>query len=141
MGDLVNGSRSGVNWVEVLVNPITIQSIYGDLVPSLAGVDIHELRLHRDASRATIRFDLKDFPGDPPVKWESCNTVQLELRLIEIEDISIQSWGHNMIADLSIERISGDLVRFQSNPVPELSITAGWISVSKISAYINSERQ
>ncbi|MGO4205038.1 Imm50 family immunity protein [Rhodococcus sp. TAF43] len=76
------------------------------------------------------------FPEDPPEKWTTwVNTIQVELAIDGIESFSIREWQTTMIADLSIDRIADDLLRFRSNPVPDCTILARWIRVSKISAY------
>lgn len=54
-----------MNWVRLLENPVVIRSIFGDTIPSLSGVDIHEFRLRRDGSSVGVRFNLSEFPGGP----------------------------------------------------------------------------
>ena len=132
-----------MNWVELLTNPVVIRSIYGEVIPSLSGVDIHEFRLHREGASAMIRFNLSEFPEDPPKKWVSSglDTVQIELSIDEIDFLSIREWRHTMIADLSVERIREDCLRIHSSPVPDCTILSRWISVSKIGAYRQSMRE
>lgn len=130
-----------MNWVELLLNPVVIRSIYGDRIPSLSGVEIHEFRLRRDGSDVEVRFDLSEFPEDPPEKWKTwVNTIQVELAIVGVESLSIREWQTTMIADLSIDSIGDDLLRFRSNPVPDCTILARWIRVAKISAYHDSRR-
>src|ERR1700730_13283023 len=59
------------SWADLLDDPAKVRSIYGDDVPSLDSVHLHEITLHRDGARLTLRFDLSKYPTDPPKKWQA----------------------------------------------------------------------
>lgn len=124
-------------WVDALSDAGPIKGVYRQEVPSLAGVVLHEICLHRDGPRITLRFDLPSFPADPPKKWvdQGFGIAQIELMLIGIEKLSLQGWSNQVTADVSIvyegERIRARLSSAEVNA----DITAESALVSSISAY------
>jgi len=51
-------------WTKLLVDAKAIDAIYS-AAPSLLEARLHEVRLHQDGPRASLRFDLKDYPQQP----------------------------------------------------------------------------
>jgi hypothetical protein len=124
-------------WLDVLSDAGPIRGVYGDEVPPLAGIVVHEISLHRDGPRATLRVDLPIFPSQPPPKWKAqgFNTVQIQLMLIGINELVLRGWDSNIRGNLSIAR-EGDLIRAQlATPQVEIDIRADAALVSTISAY------
>jgi hypothetical protein len=70
------------DWTDLLVDPRTIRAIFGPTGPSLEGIELHAIELHRDGPTVTLRFDVAEFPADPPKKWleRECNRVWLKLQ-------------------------------------------------------------
>ena len=58
------------DWADFLLNPTPLRSIFGDISPSLKGVDLHEIVVDRDGPRVSLRFDLKNFIERPPTIWK-----------------------------------------------------------------------
>jgi Immunity protein 50 len=80
-------------WIEHVLNPKTIMSIYSNEPPSLEQVQLSDLSIVCGGDlQCKLRFDLKHFPDDAPIKWvqRKCNTVQLSLNLIQTEQSSAQ---------------------------------------------------
>lgn len=125
------------SWLDLLSDAGPIRGVYGDEVPSLTGVTVHEICLHRDGPRAILRFDLPSFPSRPPKKWaaQEFNTAQVQLILIGIADMTIHGWHNNILADLSITH-EGELIRTYFRTLKmELDIRSQAALVSTISAY------
>ena len=129
-------------WIELVINPKTITSIYPAQAPSLAQVRLGELSIICGGSlQCRLHFDLKDFPADAPLKWvqQQCNTVSLSLRLLEvtIEQCLIPSGSG--VGDLSIMHDgTGFQVAFRTDPQGVVfRARATWIHVDRISAYLN----
>ncbi|WP_425553913.1 Imm50 family immunity protein [Hymenobacter antarcticus] len=131
-------------WIEHVLNPKTITSIYSTEPPSLAQVQLHELSIVCGGDlQCKLRFDLKDFPADAPIKWvqRRCNTVQLTLNLIQTDLIQCTIPSGSGIGDLSIIH---DGIRFQItfSTQPQgvvFQATATWIHVDSISGYQNEQ--
>lgn len=81
-------------WADFLTDSAALYAIYGDELPALSQIDLHEILLHRDGARVSFRFDLPDFPKAPPKKWKESgfNRVQLKLLVVGIRDVSIKGW-------------------------------------------------
>ncbi|WP_139920801.1 Imm50 family immunity protein [Hymenobacter sp. DG01] len=127
-------------WIEHIINPKTITSIYSSEPPSLAQVQLHEVAIICGSDlQCRLRFDLKDFPADAPTKWvqRKCNTVQLSLNLIQAELIKCTIPSGGGIGDFSIIH---DGTRFQItfSTQPKgvvFRATATWIHADTISGY------
>ena len=127
-------------WIEHVVNPKTITSIYSAEPPSLEQVQLFDISIICGGDlQCKLRFDLKEFPTDAPIKWiqRECNTVQLALNLIQTEIIQCTIPAGKGIGNLSIIY---DENRFQIsfNIQPQgivFQATATWIHVDSISGY------
>ncbi|WP_191906369.1 Imm50 family immunity protein [Hymenobacter baengnokdamensis] len=127
-------------WIEHVLNPKTITSIYSTEPPSLEQVQLYELSITCGGTlQCKLHFNLKDFPTDAPIKWvqRKCNTVQLSLNLIQTELIQCNIPSGSGIGDLGIIY---DGTRFhitfstQSEGVV-FQATATWIHVDNILGY------
>lgn len=121
-------------------NKLPIESIYSQ-APSLDRVRLHEVRLHQDGPRISLRLDLNEFPDNPPRKWivGNFNRAQLVLVLIDIVGVQLSGWSLNNIGELAIEGCdTGINVKFTGQPL-QLECTARFLEVEKISGYHDTE--
>ena len=127
-------------WIEHVLNPKTITSIYSTESPSLSQVQLHDLSIVCGADlQCKLRFDLKDFPTDAPVKWlnQRYNTVQLTLNCIQSEIVQCSIPSGSGIGDLSIVYDGSRFqITFSIQPkkVVFQAVTT-WIHIYKISGY------
>lgn len=123
-------------WIGALSDPRPLLAVYGDKLPSLGGVRIEELSLSPNGPTVRLRLDLKEYPIDPPMKWQrdGLNVVHVELLLIGLEEISISEFSVDSVCDLKIWR--DGLVRFsgESGSV-RFQGAAAAATVVRISAY------
>ncbi|RSK44909.1 Imm50 family immunity protein [Hymenobacter rigui] len=127
-------------WVEHVLNPKTITSIYSKEPPSLAQVKLYEVSIVCGGDlQCKLRFDLKDFPANAPVKWiqRQCNAVQMSLNLMQTELIQCAIPSGNSIGDLSIMH---DGARFQVTFSTQsqgivFQAIATWIHVDNLAGY------
>jgi len=129
-------------WIDHVLNPKTITSIYPAQAPSLGQVRLHELAILCGGDlQCRLRFDVADFPLPAPAKWvqQQYNTVQLTLAFLQatIEHCALPS-GSN-IGEL---RISYEADRFQVEfQLPEqgcvFRAAARWVHVDKLAGYLN----
>jgi immunity protein 50 of polymorphic toxin system len=130
------------DWAELLIDPRTIRAIFGETAPSLDQVELVEIVL--DVNRgpdAILRFDLAEFPSDPPKKWrdEGCNTVQVRLRAGSVQTLEIRGLLISPILDLKILR-DGELLRVQgATGGISIDIASEFLDVGSdsVSAYVN----
>ncbi|MFD4354299.1 Imm50 family immunity protein [Nocardia sp. NPDC058518] len=133
-----------MSWVDALHEPRSIRGVFGAFTPSLDGVVLHEIRLHRDGPSVYLRFDFREFPTDPPRKWGAVgyNTVQVELCLYAVESVEVSELSTVSVIDLNISTIDRNgkvAVRAwtSGNSTTRLNVVAGSVSVAKVSAYKN----
>ncbi|WP_394332389.1 Imm50 family immunity protein [Hymenobacter swuensis] len=132
-------------WIEHVLNPKTITSIYPTEPLSLEQIQLFEVAIVcGDDLQCKLHFDLKDFPADAPIKWvqRKCNTVQMSLNLSQTELNRCAIPSGNGIGDLSIIY---DGTRFQVTFTTQpqgivFQATATWIHVDNISGYQNELR-
>jgi hypothetical protein len=130
------------DWAELLIDPRTIRAIFGETAPSLDQVELVEIVLDVDRGPdAILRFDLAEFPSDPPEKWrdEGCNTVQVRLRAGSVQTLEIRGLLISPILDLKILR-DGELLRVQgATGGISIDIASEFLDVGRdsVSAYIN----
>jgi|688.fasta_scaffold288525_2 hypothetical protein len=129
-----------MTWIDYLGNKLAVDSVYS-AAPSLVDVRLHEVRLHQDGPRVSLRLDLNDFPDNPPRKWVvgKFNRTQLTLVLIDISDFQMTGWSLNNIGDLTFDKCNvGIRVKF-AGPSLRIECTARFIEVEKISGYCDSD--
>ena len=68
-----------MSWISLLDDAQFLLSLYPDSVPSLEGAVLHEVKMLREGPVVSLRFDLPDFPANPPAKWSTqrFNVVQI----------------------------------------------------------------
>ncbi|WP_434385794.1 Imm50 family immunity protein [Melittangium boletus] len=94
-----------MDWIDVLDRPVFLRTLF-PVAPPLRKVRIFELRLHQDGPRVMLRFDLNDFPAEPPEKWVAAkaNTAQVTLGCTGVRDLEIQGWTVDNLADIEMVR-------------------------------------
>lgn len=129
-----------MTWTNHLGNKLPVESIYSK-APSLVEVRLHEVRLHQDGPRISLRIDLNEFPDNPPQKWivGKFNRAQLTLVLIDINDFRMTGWCLNNIGDLTLNDCdAGTNLKFTGKAL-RIDCTAKFLEVEKISGYCDSE--
>lgn len=130
-------------WLDLLEDATSLRSLYGNYTPSLEPVHLHEISLHRDGARVNLRFDLEEYPKDPPKKWRilGFNTVQVQLALIGIRELSLRGWSSRMDAKMSLSREVDCLRVIMSTSFMAIDIKAEWAMMVKVSAYLSNETE
>lgn len=126
-------------WLDAVDDPRALRAIYGDDVPPLTAVPVHEICLHRDGPRLVLRLDLPRYPLAPPAKWtaQGFDTVQIQLMLIDVLELSIDGWSSDPVADITLER-DGDAVTVTCAGTTRCRARAHTATVTKVSAYQNT---
>lgn len=125
------------NWTDLVLDAAPVRSIFGPKPPTLEGISLHEIILHRDGPRVLLRFDLHDFPVRPPEKWFAAgfNRVQIRLLALDVQELEIAGLQSNVQVDLSVKK-DGPLVRLHAdNGAVRFDIGAAALIVENISAY------
>ena len=125
------------DWAALLMDARPIAALFGRSSPPLTAVVLHEVTLHRDGPRVVLRFDLADFPADPPPKWTLAGFNQLQLRLVAagVQSLELSGWSSDLTVNLDVTR-EGNLVRVRANgPAFKLVFDAGFLAVDSITPY------
>ncbi|MCC6573536.1 MAG: hypothetical protein IT462_07075 [Planctomycetes bacterium] len=80
--------------------------------PSLDGVRLFEIQLQQDGPTVLFRFDLKEYPTDPPKKWKDSQSKRVQLRLIGIgvQKLLLDGWLANNVGNLKLQRKGSGIV-------------------------------
>lgn len=99
-------------WTDHVYRTTGLVKVYGGEVPPLRGAHLHSVDLHRDGPTLSLRFNLADYPADPPRKWaaQGFNRVQVELAATGIGSCSLDGFGTDPVVDIDLERGDGGLV-------------------------------
>jgi hypothetical protein len=99
-----------MDWIDLTGRAEFLRKLF-PLAPSLRGVRVHEVSLQQDGPRVLIRFDLNEFPSQPPPKWiqAGANKVQIRLMCIGVQRWVMRGWTANNIADIRMEAAVGGL--------------------------------
>lgn len=130
------------NWTDTLLNPEKFKHIFRGEAMSLDAIELHEVLLHRDGPRVTLRFDLDGYPQDPPPKWaaQGCNRVQVQLTLIGVKSLSIQGWSTACTMDLSLVSSEGKVRLSGSDGVVAIDVLADFVDLGAVTAYVDGAR-
>ncbi|MFF5854834.1 Imm50 family immunity protein [Streptomyces sp. NPDC012751] len=127
-----------MSWISALNNQAGIDAVYQGNPPDLKRVHVHEVNLHQDGPTLKLRIDLPHYPAQPPRKWaaQGFNTVQVEISFGGIKQVTLDGFGTNIVADVSLHAEDGiDLVL--TSPELHLHATAEVAFISKLGAYTN----
>jgi Immunity protein 50 len=128
------------DWTDLLEDPRGIRAIFGDTCPSLDRVELHDIVLGRDGPTVTLRFDLPEFPLDPPTKWRHAgfNRVQVRLLAIGVRELNVSGLATEMVLNLEIVRDAGlARVHGATNRIV-IDLAAEFLAVPDVSAYLDS---
>nr|WP_236646987.1 Imm50 family immunity protein [Micromonospora acroterricola] len=131
-----------MGWIDAATNPQGIREIFGEDIPPLVGVSLHEVTVGRDGPTLRLRLDLPTYPASPPVKWKrgGFNAVQVELLFGGLTDLSLRGISTNMLVDVHIETDGGLTLQVKSETVNMAAVAAS-VTISRIEAYLDSERE
>lgn len=127
-------------WTDLLTESKQIQAIFGEDIPPLTKVDLHEVILHRDGPLVTVRFDLATYPKAPPKKWDAnqYNCVQVRLMLVGVLTVQIMGWATSCVADVDLVKETSN-VKFITRSGPTMiEIVANHAVIESVSAYRKS---
>lgn len=101
-----------MDWIDLIGSTEFLRKLFPK-APSLHDVRVFEIGLHQDGPRVLIRFDLNEFPAEPPAKWvhSRANRVQIRLMAIGVRELEIRGWSANNIVDIEVAAASPDGVR------------------------------
>ncbi len=131
-----------MSWVDSLDDARSITAVFGQAAVLSGSVNVHEFVVHRDGPQVRLRFDLDDFPTDPPRKWliDGFNTVQVDLCLVDVVEFSINGVARLMRSHIEISRLDGLIVtRLQSGDVSLLA-RSRFAAIVGLRPYVDSER-
>jgi hypothetical protein len=129
-------------WIEHILHPQIVRSIFKDEIPSLNQIWLHRMSLEFGSDpTCSLGFDLNQFPNPAPAKWlqREFNTVQISLRLINA-NLTMSIQGGAMIGDLKLNYMNQQFEIEFKNTDGKVCFngTAQWIDVVSINAYQNS---
>ncbi|MGD9482216.1 Imm50 family immunity protein [Streptomyces sp. TRM70308] len=125
-----------LDWIASLSNPQPVLAVYGDTVPTLDEVRIEELCLSVNGPTLRLRFDLAEFPTNPPAKWrrDRLDVVQVEIAFGGVRAISVDEFSVDSVCDLKIQK--DGLVSFSSeSDSVKFQGTAETATILRVSAY------
>ncbi|EIX6435748.1 hypothetical protein MKU92_004791 [Salmonella enterica] len=126
------------SWIDLLIDNRKISSIFKEEEPSLCNVELHEVIFHRDGPKITLRFNITNYPSDPPKKWlmQKCNTVQLQLTAIDVKEVNLSGWEKtNYILNINISRLDDFIVISAKDDVFCLYIRSAYLDIFSVTAY------
>jgi hypothetical protein len=129
-------------WIDHVLNPKTLISIYPAQAPSLGQVRLHELAIISGGDlQCRLRFDLPDFPLDAPAKWvqQQYNTVQLTLSFLQVTINHCAIPSGSGVGELRIRYEENHFQVEFYTPVQGsvFRATATWAHIDKIAGYLN----
>lgn len=125
-------------WWNLALNPRVVLAYYTE-PPQLTDVEIHSVRLHRDAATLELVVELPTFPTKPSPRWPvTANAAQAVLRFFDIRDVVLNGWGTSNIGELRIEGEPGGEIRFKfDSKTSQLEGSSGFFDVTGVTAYVN----
>jgi hypothetical protein len=127
-----------MNWIDAVSNPEGLREVFQGDPPLLAGVAVHTVSVDREGPTLRLRFDLPEYPANPPAKWQRSrfNTVQVELLFGAVRELSVNGVSTNVVADIEIQNGGGVILEMNS-PTMRVSARAASVTISRMSAYLD----
>ena len=132
-----------MSWIDEAADNYFLKMLYPMASPLLDAVRLHEVKLHQDGPVVSLRFDLNEYPAQPPAKWQAVksNTVQVCLDGIGVREFAMRGWALNNVGRLVVKKGgSGIIVEFDAD---ECHITAAFdhLRVASVTAYWDEARE
>jgi hypothetical protein len=127
-----------MRWTEFLTDSRPIRAIYGDGLPSLRNLALHELSRHRDGPHVTLSADLQEFPASPPRKWreQRFNTVNIKLTFESVTSVNIFGIDSDSQVSVEVSRENEQIHAVTgSYSTTVFDIWCDYLTLSSISAY------
>ncbi len=127
------------NWLNQITNPKIITTIFGNNIPELMGVELHDIVFNRDGPTVVLRIDFANFPEKPPAKWlaQGFNCVQMQLALIAVKNTSFIRWGSHGKVDLHFKNANEHIFVTANGLETEFAITSMFATIIKVEGYTN----
>ncbi|WP_092744048.1 Imm50 family immunity protein [Hymenobacter psychrophilus] len=127
-------------WFKLASNPEVVESIYGDEIPILEGVLLHEMEFRLDGgSIILLRFGPSNYPSKPPAKWVSRgnNTASISLQLIDVSSTTLEGRGivPQTFCDFSFKREDESLIFEIKADNIQAKVKFGYLYIDGITAY------
>src|SRR5215469_16705760 len=92
-----------------------------------------------DGPIARLTFCLKDFPMSPPEKWKDMNTVQVEVSLFPLYEVSVTKFGLGNICNVDIKSLEPDVLQVTLTGQSTATFKTMSVTVDKVSALLRRQ--
>jgi hypothetical protein len=127
-----------MTWYQHAENPRYVTSLFPSL-PYLQEILVFSVELDREGPRLRLRFNVEEFPDNPPAKWApEFNQAQLTADFFDVDNLCIKDWGcdnkSRITATVAEGRrlilVQGEecLIRFSCHTFRIVSISGYWNS-------------
>ncbi|WP_394845131.1 immunity 50 family protein [Pendulispora brunnea] len=125
-----------MDWIDSIGQSEFLRKLF-PAAPILRGVRLHELTFHQDGPRVLIRFDLNDFPCEPPSKWiqARANRVQVRLLAVGVRELELRGWSSNNIVDFDFSPHSKGILLTAQGRELYMRAAVDHLTADGISAY------
>lgn len=129
-----------MSWISLLDNAQFLLSLYPDSVPSLEGAVLHEVKMHCEGPVVSLRFDVPDFPANPPAKWRTqrFNVAQVTVMGIGVRRLVQNGWSNDTSVSITFAAEDGGVRVRALGAGVEFEATFDDVRVDGVSAYLNS---
>lgn len=128
-------------WLDLLTDSKAIRAVYGDELPTLEGVDLLDLRLHRDGPRLLLKFDLAKFPRVPPRKWvaQGLNVVRVELSMFSLNEVAISGFSRRPVVDIILRKNGDDIELVIDDEAVRVKARAEFAVLGSMEAFLSGD--
>jgi|GEM_PF-5226361 len=127
-----------MEWTDLVLEATGVLKVFGK-APSIDNVRLQEASLNWNGPSLEIRFDLADYPANPPTEWVigQCNRVQLSLACFGLREIAIRRWGTQNQASLMIGTAGPTRVLEAIGDDVDIRLSCDFIYIRKLSVYLD----
>ena len=125
-------------WHKNLERNMFISNLYTE-IPQLVNVRIAQIKILDEGDKATIIFDMPNFPDKPPKKWMNLgyNTAIVQLDFFDIKEIMLKSISNRYRANIEISTDEIDTITVNVTGSVEAKIKARVGMIQSIEGYCN----
>lgn len=133
------------NWRRLLASDDVLNAVYGDAPPAPDACRLFYVHFDERGNSATLGFETRQFPMDPPAEWveKGLNAFEFYLAFTGVTGLRVTGWGRAEAQRIEVVAVGGGQAVSVSLGSEESGIVfrASAVRLAKSRAYLASDSE